>query len=63
MDIRKNFSKGAVMQWHRLPREVVGSPSLQVLKKCRDVALRDMWAWWGWAGVGLKDLRPLFQLY
>jgi len=28
--------------WHRLPREVVGSPSLEMLKKHVDVALRDM---------------------
>jgi len=28
-----------VRQWHRLPREVV--KSLEVFKKCVDVALRD----------------------
>ena len=28
--------------WHRLPREGVESPSLEVIKKCGDVALRDM---------------------
>jgi len=35
------------MHWHRLPREVVTSLSLEVSKK-RNVALRDMvkWAWW-----------------
>jgi len=31
-----------VMQWHRLPREVVGSPSLEVFKNRGDVALRDV---------------------
>ena len=29
-----------VLQWHRLPREVVGSLSLKVFKNLVDVALR-----------------------
>ena len=64
MDIRKHFSKGVVMHWHRLPRDVVGSPSLEVLKNHGDVALRAvvMGTQWGWVGVGLGDLRGLFQL-
>ena len=39
MDIRNKFLERAVRQWHRLPREVVESPSL--FKKHGDVALRD----------------------
>ena len=30
------------MHWHRLPREVVGSPSLEVFQNRGDVALRDV---------------------
>ena len=32
----------AVMHWHSLLREVVGSPSLGVFNECRHVALRDV---------------------
>ena len=30
----------AVLQWQRLPREVVGSPSLEVFKEKVDVAMK-----------------------
>jgi len=43
LDIRKTFfTEKAVKHWSRPPREVVESPSLEVLNKCVDVALQDM---------------------
>ena len=51
LDIRNNFfSKGAVLQWHRLPREVVESPCLEVFQNCVDVALRT----WSVGMVGME---------
>ena len=35
LDIKKSFSEGVVMHWHRLPKEVV-------FKKCRDESLAAM---------------------
>ena len=51
LGMRKDFfSERAVLQWHRLHREVVESPSLEVFQSRVDVALRT-WAV-GTVGVG-----------
>ena len=43
LDIRKKeSSEGVVRYWHRLPREVVESPYLEVFSKQGDVALSNM---------------------
>ena len=47
--------------WHRLPRVVTESLSLEVFRNHADVALRDMVSGHGGGGlvIGLDDLRDL----
>ena len=64
LDMKKHFSsERAVLQWHRLPREVVQSPFLEVFQSRVDVALRDVVSGHGGDGraVGPGDLKGLFQ--
>ena len=51
------------MHWSRMPREVVESPFLEVLKNSVDVALRGMVSRHDGDGlmVGLDDLSGVFQ--
>ena len=59
LNIRKHFFTVRVTeQWHRLPREIVDSPSLEIFKSCLDMVLGN---WFYVAllssGVGPEDLQ------
>jgi len=65
LDISRSLLlKRAVRYWNRPPREVVESPSRELLKKRADVALRDMVSGHGGGGstAGLDDLSGLLPL-
>jgi len=59
LDIRKNCEK-VVVQWHRLPREVVESPSLQVFQSRGDVALRNVVCGHGGDGLTIPHFPNSF---
>ena len=58
------FLERVLTYWNRLPRKVVKSPSLEMLKDCGNVALGDMVGGHSGDGltVGLDDLRGHFNL-
>lgn len=46
-EVRKNFFlKRVLKHWSRLPKRVPGSSSLEVFKRCIEIALRDIIKWW-----------------
>lgn len=56
--IKKLFSERVAMYWNELSMEVVKSLSLEMLKKCVDVGVRDIVGRHGCDGfmVGLHDI-------
>jgi len=57
LKMRKNFFPLRVMEhWHRLPREVVESPSLEIFQTCLEKVLCSLlWVTLLQQGVGLGD--------
>jgi len=49
LDIRKNFSsERLIIPWSRRPRDVMGSPSLEVLRKGVDTEQYGLGLGWWW---------------
>lgn len=42
LEVRKHFSESVVMHWSRLPKELVESPSLEMLTKRVEITLSEM---------------------
>ena len=62
LGIRNNFfSERAVLQWHRLHREVVQSPSLEVFQSRVNVALRT-WSV-GMVGMGWRLDQVILEVF
>jgi len=57
LNMRKNFFPLRVTEpWHRLPREAVESPSLEIFQTCLDAVLCSLlWVTLLQQGVGLGD--------
>lgn len=64
LDTREIFyTKRVDKHWNTLSREVVESPSQEILKRHLGMVLRDIvqwWTWQCWGNVGLNGLRGLF---
>ena len=61
LDIRRKFfTQRVVTHWNRLPKEVVGAPSLEAFKARLDVALGSL-VWW-WANLHIAEGLKLDDL-
>ena len=62
LDIKRSLvSRRVFRHWQRLPRAVLGSPSLEEFKKRVNVALRDVVSGHDGSGLALGDLRGVSQ--
>jgi len=62
LDIKKSFSPKEQYCSGTAAQGVVGSPSLQVLQRHGDVALRDVVMGWGWTWGSEKSFPALMTL-